>query len=242
MSSYRKRPIAVDARQFTTATMYDVVAWIRDQGGKALEASAADGPALVIQTLEGNMTARLDDWIVRGIKGEFHPVRADIFAETYEPVPDSEVGAEERVARGLAAHDYLMPDQEPDDGWWNGHRRDFREDYLAHARRVIALVRAAEQPAATRADAWRALADRADPSKPEISWFGDFGHQVGEWIRRQAEYEERRTATEADRGEEFNYPRDPAAEEILNNLPPEAQRRIRAQLAAEAQQDGAQPS
>ncbi|MEU9208506.1 hypothetical protein AB0D27_11265 [Streptomyces sp. NPDC048415] len=35
----------------------------------------------------------------------------------------------------------------------------------------------------------------------------------------------------------FDYPRDPDAEQILNTLPPEAQRRIRAQLTAEAAKD-----
>lgn len=48
--------------------------------------------------------------------------------------------------------------------------------------------------AAGRAQAWRDLADRADPQRPEISFFGDHGHEVGAWMRKQAEYEERATA------------------------------------------------
>lgn len=43
-------------------------------------------------------------------------------------------------------------------------------------------------------EALRELADRADPQRPEISWFGEWGHQVGEWIRKQAEYADRRVA------------------------------------------------
>ena len=38
-----------------------------------------------IHTLEGNHDVRLYDWIARGIKGEFWPIKPDIFAATYEP-------------------------------------------------------------------------------------------------------------------------------------------------------------
>lgn len=49
---------------------------------------------------------------------------------------------------------------------------------------------------ADRAAAWRELADRADPAN-EASWFGDFGHMVGEWMRDQAKQEARRLIGEA---------------------------------------------
>ncbi|MGW2720811.1 hypothetical protein [Streptomyces sp. NPDC001492] len=51
-----------------------------------------------------------------------------------------------------------------------------------------------QQLAAGRAQAWRDLADRADPQRPEVSFFGDHGHQVGAWMRKQAEYEDRNAA------------------------------------------------
>lgn len=41
---------------------------------------------LVIDTLEGKMTAIVGDWIIKGIKGEIYPCKNDIFKETYEPV------------------------------------------------------------------------------------------------------------------------------------------------------------
>lgn len=40
---------------------------------------------IYVPTLEGNLFAAPDDWIVRGVKGEFYPVKPDIFEETYEP-------------------------------------------------------------------------------------------------------------------------------------------------------------
>ncbi len=39
---------------------------------------------LLIETLEGEMTANVGDWIIRGVKGEFYPCKPDIFAATYE--------------------------------------------------------------------------------------------------------------------------------------------------------------
>jgi hypothetical protein len=39
-----------------------------------------------IHTLEGAHAILDRDWIVRGVKGEFYPVKHDIFDLTYEPV------------------------------------------------------------------------------------------------------------------------------------------------------------
>jgi hypothetical protein len=38
--------------------------------------------------LEGTHVADKGDWIVKGIKGEFYPVKPDIFDATYEVVTD----------------------------------------------------------------------------------------------------------------------------------------------------------
>jgi hypothetical protein len=37
-----------------------------------------------IRTLEGEMTGSKDDWIIKGVKGEFYPCKPDIFEATYE--------------------------------------------------------------------------------------------------------------------------------------------------------------
>lgn len=42
---------------------------------------------LTIPTLEGHMTARHGDWIIKGVRGEFYPCHPDIFRETYEHAP-----------------------------------------------------------------------------------------------------------------------------------------------------------
>ena len=45
-----------------------------------------DGYTLLIPTLEGDMLASLNDWIIKGVKGEIYPCKPDIFAATYDPV------------------------------------------------------------------------------------------------------------------------------------------------------------
>lgn len=90
MTQYRKKPVVIDAYQFHNRVgADDRPDWII----KAFDAGAIavwqprDKPAyMIIPTLEGEMRADVDDWIIRGIKGELYPCKPDIFAATYEPV------------------------------------------------------------------------------------------------------------------------------------------------------------
>ena len=41
---------------------------------------------IYIKTLEGNMIALKDDWIIKGVFGELYPCKPDVFQETYEVV------------------------------------------------------------------------------------------------------------------------------------------------------------
>jgi hypothetical protein len=40
---------------------------------------------MLIPTAGGALRADLTDWIIRGVKGEVYPCKADVFAKTYEP-------------------------------------------------------------------------------------------------------------------------------------------------------------
>ncbi|MEU0087210.1 DUF6011 domain-containing protein [Streptomyces sp. NPDC006274] len=95
---FRKRPVEIDARQFNIDTAYDVLAWIREQGGKATEAADDGGPVLLIETLEGVMRGNVGDWIIRGVQGEFYPCKPDIFADTYAPADDAPEGPSDTAA------------------------------------------------------------------------------------------------------------------------------------------------
>jgi hypothetical protein len=48
---------------------------------------------------------------------------------------------EERLARHLAATDYLIDGEAADDAWWASRLPKFREDYLAYAREVMEIVK-----------------------------------------------------------------------------------------------------
>lgn len=89
MSRYRKKPVVIDAIQFLggTDSLNAVLAWSDQWDDEALQGS---DEAIVIDTLEGAMTARVGDWIIRGVKGEFYPCKPEIFAATYDEVPDVE--------------------------------------------------------------------------------------------------------------------------------------------------------
>jgi hypothetical protein len=55
------------------------------------------------------MMARLGDWIIKGIKGEFYPCKPDIFAATYEPAEENQeaLGLSGEAQRDTARLDWL---------------------------------------------------------------------------------------------------------------------------------------
>lgn len=80
---FRKKPVVIEAWQFTEETKNQVFNNITCTKEPAEENGK---PIIKIATLEGIMTARLGDWIIKGVAGEFYPCRDDIFKQTYEPV------------------------------------------------------------------------------------------------------------------------------------------------------------
>jgi len=83
---YRKKPVAIEAVQLTRENALEVLAWINSEATDRLTQTVDNG--LSIATLEGVMKANYGDYIIKGVKGEFYPVRKDIFEQTYEEVID----------------------------------------------------------------------------------------------------------------------------------------------------------
>jgi hypothetical protein len=85
MGKYRKKPVVIEAVQFIhTPTLRTIDFCIDFTGGKAQYCHVTE--TLAIHTLEGVVTARNGDWVIKGVQGEFYPCKPDIFEETYEPV------------------------------------------------------------------------------------------------------------------------------------------------------------
>lgn len=77
---YRKKPVVIEAIEFTGSNAKEVANWVQDHGHRAL----GDPDGVTIITLEGNMLARPGWWIIKGVQGEFYPCDPEIFAKTYE--------------------------------------------------------------------------------------------------------------------------------------------------------------
>jgi hypothetical protein len=95
---FRKKPVEIEAMRFigNTAETMAVYHWIEnntlgsfDPLGDVPASGVSIDPAtgqMLIATLEGVMSAKLGDWIIRGVHGEFYPCKPDIFDATYERV------------------------------------------------------------------------------------------------------------------------------------------------------------
>lgn len=93
MPKYRKKPVVVEAIQWMGINLEE----IRDFVGNSLiedynELQTFKGErikfldGIEIRTLEGNHRVLINDYIIKGVQGEFYPCKPDIFLATYEEV------------------------------------------------------------------------------------------------------------------------------------------------------------
>lgn len=87
IKKYRKKPVVIEAMQLTDSIsggeLYKFFGLEFQQRNDLFEISFG---CVIIKTLEGNMRADIDDYIIKGIAGEFYPVKNEIFLATYEEV------------------------------------------------------------------------------------------------------------------------------------------------------------
>ena len=96
-NKYRKKPVVIEALQWTGANPQEVASFL---AGFGVHIAPPNGdaectrclvrfdyttspPSLTIPTLDGDNRASAGDWIIRGVKGELCPCKPDIFAATY---------------------------------------------------------------------------------------------------------------------------------------------------------------
>lgn len=83
---YRKKPVVIEAIQFTKemedSKFKELINFI---GGENIAgASGSPMDKIIIKTLEGDMTASDGDYIIKGVNGEFYPCKPDVFDKTYD--------------------------------------------------------------------------------------------------------------------------------------------------------------
>lgn len=86
MMQYRKKPVVIEAILYQAELGNNrIMNWLALHGANIKDWTFHDGE-ITMPTIEGKMTAKDGDYIIKGIKGEFCPCKPDIFAATYEPV------------------------------------------------------------------------------------------------------------------------------------------------------------
>ena len=75
---YIKKPVAIEAVQWTGSNIKEMKEFYPKSFSSPMR-----GNILEIHTLEGEMTAQVGDYIIKGIQGEFYPCKPDIFEKTY---------------------------------------------------------------------------------------------------------------------------------------------------------------
>ena len=90
--------MVIESRQLTKDSLRSIMLWIDDNGGKWDEWCWDEDDDqfiveryLAIATFEGIVKAQENDWVIKGLSGEFYPCKPDIFEMTYESVDGLEL-------------------------------------------------------------------------------------------------------------------------------------------------------
>jgi hypothetical protein len=108
MAIYRKKPIEVEAVQWTGentdevkdfvgmtefdkpgfVTYADLLELFPDIPGAGMSPEKPEGSpdAYVYDKLHSNVGVKVGDWIIKGVQGEFYPCKPDVFIETYDSI------------------------------------------------------------------------------------------------------------------------------------------------------------
>jgi hypothetical protein len=87
IKKYVKKPIPIEAIQWDGTNTKELFNFSKDIRFIYHEA-AEDNVSieLYVNTLEGDLYAKVGDYIIKGVRGEVYPCARDIFEETYEEV------------------------------------------------------------------------------------------------------------------------------------------------------------
>ncbi|OMF48602.1 hypothetical protein [Paenibacillus peoriae] len=90
MAKYRKKPVVIDAFQWTgDIDQKEDPEWAVQaikRGVIRFDKLGTSDVTMIVSTLEGPLRAKRGDYIIRGVKGECYPCKPDIFEQTYEVI------------------------------------------------------------------------------------------------------------------------------------------------------------
>lgn len=81
---FRKKPVIIEAVQWDGENETELTIFMNCVFRK----NPTNCYEIEIRTLEGVMTAKVGDWIIKGVNGEFYPCKPDIFEKTYELIEE----------------------------------------------------------------------------------------------------------------------------------------------------------
>lgn len=88
---FTKKPVVIEAMQYkgTIDSYLEICKWMGDVSRTVAMFNRGDKGAFELRTLETAndeqlLTVSKDDWVIRGLKGEFYPCKPDIFKLTYD--------------------------------------------------------------------------------------------------------------------------------------------------------------
>ncbi len=83
MPKFRKKPVVIEAMQFTGNNFDEIFSFCPI--AERFHNTPSFPDTIGIKTLEGTMEGSVNDFIIKGVSGEFYPCKPDIFEKTYDP-------------------------------------------------------------------------------------------------------------------------------------------------------------
>lgn len=82
MAKFKKKPVEIEAIQWdgTENSSHEILRFCDTATWHVL------GNIMMIDTLEGTLQVSVNDWVIKGVKGEFYPCKPDIFKLTYDQI------------------------------------------------------------------------------------------------------------------------------------------------------------
>lgn len=91
IKQYKTKPTVIEAVQWTGANIQEILDFCGKDNALFVEIETEEPSnyplfSLYIITLEGMMLAKVSDYIIKGVLGEFYPCKKDAFITKYEEI------------------------------------------------------------------------------------------------------------------------------------------------------------